>query len=190
MAFENFYSATKKRPPSRLAVWLAEEVTPNGRALDVGCGSGVDAAYLASLGFAVDAIEPNPAAPDVSGPGVRFVRAGVSDFEVALGSYRAILCSNVLPFLVRPGETESALARIAALLTDDGVVALSLFGERDGWADRADVRVVTLAQAGQMLSEAGLVKLKEEIVERDQKPAASDVEKHWHILRFLCSRRR
>lgn len=189
MAFEAFYSATTARPASRLARWLAERVSPGGRALDIGCGSGADAAYLASLGFEVDAIEPNPAAPDVSGAGVRFSRAGALDFEAAPGTYRAILCSNVLPFLVAPGEIEAALRRISTLLAEDGLAALSIFGERDGWAGRADVRVVPAGQAEEMLLGAGLSRLEAEVAERDQKPAASDVEKHWHILRFLCARR-
>lgn len=189
MAFEAFYSATTTRPPSRLAFWLSEAVTPPGRALDIGCGAGVDAAFLAKLGFEVDAIEPNPSAPDVSGPGVRFSRAGVADFEAAPATYRAILCSNVLPFLFKPGEIEAALQRISALLAPGGMAAISLFGERDGWANLPHLRVVPSADAEELLAAAGLEVLKKEEVERDQKPVASDVEKHWHILRFLCARR-
>nr|WP_082096728.1 class I SAM-dependent methyltransferase [Demequina gelatinilytica] len=76
-------AAWEERYSSREAVWSAQpnaqlvaEVagTPAGRAIDVGCGEGADAVYLATLGWEVTAIDISPTA--VSRGRERAERAG------------------------------------------------------------------------------------------------------------------
>lgn len=103
--------------------------------LDVGAGSGRDAAALATLGYAVTAVEPSRGmrkwalanAPQAS---VRWL----DDALPALGSLTAegfrfdfILCSAVLMHLT-PREVEASFQAMAALLAPGGAIAVSVRG--------------------------------------------------------------
>jgi SAM-dependent methyltransferase len=46
-----------ERPDENLAAWFAEGTLTTGRVLELGCGNGRNATYLASLGCSVDAVD-------------------------------------------------------------------------------------------------------------------------------------
>ncbi|MEW1724283.1 methyltransferase domain-containing protein [Streptomyces sp. NPDC093109] len=50
------------KPDENLVSYLDRGLIPRGRALDLGCGPGRNALYLASMGFRVDAVDLSPAA--------------------------------------------------------------------------------------------------------------------------------
>ena len=50
------------RPAEELASVLDEGIVPTGTALEVGCGTGADAVYLAEQGFEVTAVDASPQA--------------------------------------------------------------------------------------------------------------------------------
>lgn len=52
--------AGRRHPTALLTRWL--EHLPRGRALDVGCGTGRNASFLAAAGFEVDAVDISPVA--------------------------------------------------------------------------------------------------------------------------------
>ncbi len=103
-----------------------------GRALDVGAGSGRDAAWLARLGYAVIAVEPAAglraeAQARHAGSGVRWLDDRLPDLEVthALGhAFDLILLSGVWMH-VRPGDRPQALRSLASLLAGEGVLLIS-----------------------------------------------------------------
>jgi tellurite methyltransferase len=70
---------TPDRAPSRLLVQVAD-LLPPGRALDLACGTGRNALYLADLGWQVTAVDWSPAA--IAALGTRpNVDARVADLE-------------------------------------------------------------------------------------------------------------
>lgn len=92
-------------PPHSEVVEACRTVRP-GKALDMGCGSGRNALYLASLGFDVTAVDANPSAIGtlqsiVASEGLAHVEARVYDInEAALGDdYDFIACTVTLMFL-------------------------------------------------------------------------------------------
>lgn len=120
-----------------LLPWLPP---PPAKLLDIGSGSGRDAAALARLGFAVTAIEPAPAM-------LRRARGAAGDLRVEWledrlptlvslagreGEFAFILCSAVLMHLPA-AALAGALARMRALLLPAGHVGITLRGP--SWAD-------------------------------------------------------
>lgn len=115
-----------------LLPWLP---APPAMLLDIGSGSGRDAAALAHMGYAVTAIEPAPAM-------LRRARGAAGDLRVewiedrlpALvslagreGQFAFILCSAVLMHLPSVALA-GALARMGALLVPAGHVGITLRG--------------------------------------------------------------
>ena len=115
--------------------WLLDllPTIPHGFALDIGAGSGRDAAWLASQGFSVWAVEPsrrlreqgqlchrNPAIRwlDDSLPGLSKVRAEEQRFDL-------ILLSAVWMH-IPPQERSESMGRLLDLLAPDGVLAVTI----------------------------------------------------------------
>ena len=103
---------------------LVAEVSalPPGRALDVGCGEGADAVWLASRGWAVTAIDVSKVALDraarhgrEAGVDVAWVESGLVEADLPPGGFD--LVSAQYPALLRsPGrDAERALLRAVAV---------------------------------------------------------------------------
>lgn len=91
--------------PERPSEWLAEnrELLGGGRALDVACGDGRNALFLAQLGFAVDAVDVSDvavealrAAADERGLPVDARRMDLEVESLAEGRYDAVVQINYL----------------------------------------------------------------------------------------------
>jgi len=103
-----------------------------GRAMDVGAGSGRDAAWLARLGYAVVAVEPaaglraeaqaRHAEADVLWLDDRLPRLSATH---ALDRTLDLILHSGVWMHVRPGDRPPALRTLAALLADDGVLLIS-----------------------------------------------------------------
>ena len=120
--------------PNCLHGWFVDLLPPvPALALDVGAGSGRDAAWLAGKGYAVVAVEPSAAMRAEAG--ARHASAGVAwiaDELPALAeiygrglAFNLMLLSGVWQH-VRPMERECAMDRLLGLLRPGGVLALSL----------------------------------------------------------------
>jgi len=106
--------------PSPWVVRWAALLAPGraGRVLDLACGGGRHARYLASLGHDVTAIDREPA--DI--PGVRFVRADLEDGSPWPLPGEAFDGIVVTDYLHRP-----LLGRLAASLAPDGLHVYETF---------------------------------------------------------------
>ena len=82
-----FFTAS---PCESLAEWVGDGTIPPGRALDLGCGSGRNAIFLARRGFSVEAVDYSEAA-------IAWARDRVVDAGVAV----SLSCRNV--FELEPG---------------------------------------------------------------------------------------
>ncbi len=97
----------KEEPPALLQR-VVDGLTTRGRALDVGCGEGVQAVYLAQQGFSVDAIDFVPAAlaatqarAEQAGVEVALHQTDVVEYE-APAPYDLVLDSGCLHHLPNP----------------------------------------------------------------------------------------
>jgi 2-polyprenyl-3-methyl-5-hydroxy-6-metoxy-1,4-benzoquinol methylase len=110
----------------RMAAWLSR-LDSGPRVLDVGAGDGHQAQALLAAGFAVDALEPSPAAR------ARYrQRNGVEPFDGFLdaafvatraATYDAVLLSQVLEHLADP---ERAIALVRQLLRPGGIAVIAV----------------------------------------------------------------
>lgn len=75
-------------PSALLVDWV--ERLPRGRALDLACGNGRNAVYLAEHGYDVDAI-------DIAEPALQIVRGAARERGLAINTIRADLDDHLLP---------------------------------------------------------------------------------------------
>lgn len=157
---------------------------PPGRdrlALDVGAGSGRDAAWLAKLGFEVVAAEPAGGMREAGqrlhpDTGVRWVddRLPALDATHALGlSFDVVLLSAVWQH-VAPGERQRAFRKLTTLLKPGGLMVVTLrFGPAP--ADRP-MHEVSLGEIEGLAREYGLLVVR---VERREGDARRRPGVHW-----------
>ncbi|MER6713194.1 MULTISPECIES: class I SAM-dependent methyltransferase [unclassified Streptomyces] len=103
---------------------------PPARVLDVGAGTGRDAAALAGRGFTVDAVEPVTELRRVAerlhqGTGVTWRAGALPSLQGVQGPYDVVLLSAVWMHL-RPEERPVAMRRLAGLLAPRGILLITL----------------------------------------------------------------
>lgn len=124
-----YESVTFEEVHAPLLHWLP----PPGRALDIGAGSGRDAAALAARGFAVTAVEPTAelraeGARLHAGSAITWLDDSLPDLPVLAARaerFDLMLLTAVVMHL-DAGERARAMARIAAHLSPGGRVFMSL----------------------------------------------------------------
>lgn len=120
---ENLWSAK----PNRFLVAEVEDLEP-GRALDLACGEGQNAIWLATLGWRVDAVDYSPVAiakararAERDGVKVTFAEADLVEYEPEPGGYDLVL---LLYLHLSAEEHRLVLARAAQSLSPGGTLLL------------------------------------------------------------------
>ena len=103
---------------------------PPARVLDIGAGTGRDAAALAGRGFRVDAVEPVAELRGVGerlhpGSGVSWRVGALPEIPDVQGPYDVVLLSAVWMHLL-PEERPVAMRRLARLLAPGGILLITL----------------------------------------------------------------
>lgn len=103
---------------------------PPARALDIGAGTGRDAAALAARGYQVMAVEPTPEFRAIGqslhkAAAIDWLDDALPDLPAVSGNFDLILLSAVWMHL-SAAERTTAMARVASLLRPDGVMVLSI----------------------------------------------------------------
>ncbi|AXE87158.1 class I SAM-dependent methyltransferase [Streptomyces sp. Go-475] len=135
---------------------------PPARVLDVGSGTGRDAAALAGRGFTVDAVEPVTELRRVAerlhqGTGVTWRAGALPALQGVQGPYDVVLLSAVWMHL-RPEERPVAMRRLAGLLAPRGILLITLRrGEPPEGRRMFDIPPEEVAGHG---AEAGLVPVR------------------------------
>ncbi len=120
--------------PESVHGWLTDLLPePPALVLDVGAGSGRDAAWLADKGYEVFAVEPSKSMRQLAAklhpaPSVRWVHDSLPklDYTVRLGlSFDVILLSGVW-IHIPPAQRPRAFRKLVNLLRPGGIIAISL----------------------------------------------------------------
>ena len=123
-------------PDESLASWHRErrlEARARGRALDLGCGPGRNAVWLAEQGYQVDALDLSPAALDwgreraaEAGVDVNFVRTNIFEWAVPDDGYDLVYDSGCFHHLP-PHRRISYRALVEQALAPGGAFGLACF---------------------------------------------------------------
>jgi SAM-dependent methyltransferase len=132
--WEKFYGDRDKpvpffaaKPDENLVSYVERGSVPPGRALDLGCGPGRNAMYLASAGFTVDAVDLSPAAIEWARERTADVRFLCGDaFTLELDEYDFVYDSGCFHHLP-PHRRVSYLALLARCLKPGGHFGLACF---------------------------------------------------------------
>ena len=126
-------SSTLLRRESRVGAVGALRYEPTGRILDVGCGSGDLGALLIGDGWAVDGVEPSPAAAKrAREQGVDAKVGTIDTVELPPAAYDAIVFHHSLEHVNQPVP---ALRRAMAALRPGGLLLITV-PNFDCWARR------------------------------------------------------
>lgn len=135
------------KPDESLASYVERGLIAPGRALDLGCGPGRNALYLAAQGFQVDAVDLSPEAiawaeerAREAGADIRFHRGDAFELtEAGLGGPYDLIqdsgCFHHLP----PHRRVSYLALLDRALAPGGHLALSCFASGEMGSELPDV---------------------------------------------------
>jgi len=114
-------------PPDALR-GRTELLPPGGRALDVACGRGTVAVWLAARGFAVDAVDVSPVALDAGrelavreGVAVRWLRHDLDDGLPEGGPYDVVVCQRF--------RDPARYPELAARLAPGGLLVVTVLSE-------------------------------------------------------------
>jgi SAM-dependent methyltransferase len=159
---------------------------PPRTAIELGCGRGIEARYLAENGFTVHAYDVDPSvAPALADLAADLpVHAEIVDLaEIrTLPGADLVLACAALPFI--PRVAFGGLWRaLTEALRRGGILAVDLFGERDDWAG-TDGTFLTRTEVEALLEGLEVLELTEE--ERDGRSFSGP--KHWHTYRVLARR--
>ncbi len=204
--WSTYYAAVAGKPPRETLIMALDAFDaeipsspPPRFALDLGSGEGRDTRALLSRGWNVIAVDPHPAASDLTdlprgGSTLRYIRSTLEDLAGAApepGAQAAIPptvdlvnASFVLPF-VPPQHFTRVWAWIRARLAPGSRFSGQFFGPRDAWAS---IPGRSHHARDQILAMLGGLKL--EHFQEDEKDG-TDAEghaKHWHVFHVVARR--
>ena len=126
------------RSPAIVATMLKQEVPPDGRVLDAGCGTGLSGRALHDAGFRrITGIDISPASLDAAaqaGVYERLVQVNMQQAPLPLetGEFAAVQCVGVLTYVP---DTAAILREFCRVVRPGGLVAFTqredLFNERE-----------------------------------------------------------
>ena len=164
-----------------------------GRALDLGCGGGVDAQELAELGYAVDAVEKDEKYSEALSKlaqnlSVSVHLAAIETFPIHPSTYSVIIANNSLPFISEKKCVKDILRKSVAGLTENGVLYFTLFGPKDAWASKNGMSFFAYDEALAFLQTLP-VSVYHRSTEEGYGKTMKDEIKYWHIHRFFCMKK-
>jgi len=138
--FDREYRATRDvfgTEPESILVRFADSLDPQRAVLDVGCGQGRNALFLARRGFAVDALDPSPVAveqvtqaAEVENLPIRTIRGSFLDAVDIQREYGGILIFGLIPILTR-AQIGDLCRFVDKHLGSGGLLLITAFGTWD-----------------------------------------------------------
>jgi len=193
---EEFLEATADREPRPLLLQALDGLTPARRALELGCGAGVDVVALLDRGLHVTAVDIYPGsvaraetmAAERERPGTLETRCSCfTDLELAPGRVDIVHAAFSLPF--SPTDRFPGLwVRLRGWLRPGGRFVGQLFGDHDEWAGRDDAPANTFhsrEEVDRLLADWTVLHLDE--VDRPGRTAVG-TEKHWHVFHLILEK--
>ncbi|MAZ67530.1 hypothetical protein CL652_02035 [bacterium] len=184
---QTYAELSKNMKPASLVI-RAVKITGPGLALDLGAGSLRNVKFLLEQGFEVTAVDKDPVisecAAEVNNDKLHTEVTNFEDFDYGERKYDLIVSINSLPFLPKDALLR-LLPKIKNALTDEGVLCITLFGERDGWSNKKDVSFFSRSEVEGLFSDMHTIMFVEEDLEGD---TIQGDPKYWHVFKLIAKR--
>jgi cyclopropane fatty-acyl-phospholipid synthase-like methyltransferase len=188
MPTADFLAKTKQKEPSKLLVeWVLGLGLEGGVALDLGCGAGAEAEFLAKNGFEVDAIDKSETAVKYTqercqGLHVRAIHGNFLEFEMPPDRYTLVTSINALPFIGKE-YAKTLLDAVKKSLKSGGVAILAVYGTEHAWNDRTDMSFWTMEEFKSLWDGFQIEHLKEY---KGMSPLMSGEEIYQHRIHLVA----
>lgn len=160
-------------------------------AIDCGCGTGSDIAYLAQLGYQVHGFDINPDAISICQK--RFaceprVALTAISFEAFDYPVCALVIANASLYFAAPSRFQATWQAINTSLVPGGVFAGDFMGVNDSWASgyRSPTTALSREQVQALFSDYEIVQLDER---DEQGKTLIGKIKHWHSFSVVAIKR-
>lgn len=184
-SWDEYFASTRNLPLHPQYLALEPYLPAQGRVLELGCGVGTGARWLAGRGLDVFAIDALPEAIEEATafsapPNLTYACAYMQNLELSAATYDVVVAGFCLFFLSRE-EFETFWPRLVASLRPGGLFMGQFLGPRDDWAQnylhhsREEVEMLF----------TGMEVFQIEEVERDGK-TSQGTAKHWHVFHVIA----
>ncbi|GEM_PF-1991225 len=186
----DFLAKTRQKPPARMLTdWFPRLDIHGGVALDLGCGAGAEAEYLAKQGMMVDAIDKSAtvvkaAKERCQGLTVDVIQGDFLEFELRPDYYTLAVAINSLPFVMKE-DCVALLKSVQAAVRPGGAVILGVFGPEHAWASREDMSFWTLDEFRALWSGWDVLAMNEF---KGVSPLASGSEVFQHRIQVIAKK--
>ncbi len=166
----------------------ASDLSGCRRAVDCGCGTGSETAYLIKQGYRVEAFDINSDAIQVcrerfaGNPEVKLHQASFEDFQYPDAGLVVAFSSL---FFCNSASIQQVWTNIANAICGGGVFCGDFLGPKDAWVGSSSFAVAPLSsdQLEQMMGAFEILKW----IERDEPGhTAGGQEKHWHSFTIVA----
>ncbi len=198
--WKSYYERTAQRPPRPILIAALQRFTDEGRsvqrAVDAGCGQGIDTLHMLSQGIKVHAF-------DAEAEGIERLKVRVGGFpqsdqlashletEVAMFHQATwgqdvdlVFAGFALPF-AEPTQFAAAWPQLVDSLAIGGRFACQLFGDRDDWASIEGRTHHTREQAEALLRDHFEIEVFEEV---EEERMGGGKAKHWHYFEIVAKK--
>lgn len=184
--WKEYYKRVKNKPHSSLLeIALRENKHKKARAYDLGCGGGVDSAYLLKKGWSVTAVDREPEFVEFMREHVsrsKKLRPKICSFEkIKLEKCQLINGTFSFPFC-HPRHFNSLWKKMRDALAPGGTICGQLFGVNDSWAINRKMSFHSERNWNHLLKGYDVLLFDE--VEFDGETSRGD-KKHWHLYFFV-----
>ena len=184
-SWDEYFASTRDLPLHPQYLTLEPYLPARGRVLELGCGVGTGARWLAARGlevFAVDALPEAIAEAQTfpAPPNLAYACAYMQNLELPPATYDVVVAGFCLFFLPRE-DFASFWPRLTASLRPGGLFLGQFLGPRDSWAP--DYLTHSREEVEALFTGAEVLQIEE--VERDGK-TSQGTAKHWHVFHVIA----
>ena len=184
----DYNDAQTGRPVRELCAELIGLAGPGEgrRAVDLGCGAGIETRALLDAGWRVHAIDSAP------GTAERVLATAGADDRLTIDVREFALLDGLPPAdlvysgyslqYLAPEDFEAVWRQVRASLRPGGWLAVNLLGDRDEWAGTAGETFLGEAGVRRLLDGLDVLKFDEE----DADGPAWSGTKHWHVFHVIA----
>jgi len=183
--WEEYNKKSRDLPHNPLIEEGISYVNKKNIALDVGCGSGQDANFMAQYFSKVIAIDNNSGCKKyLNKKNIDFLSYEMEKYDFKKEKYNLINSWNTLVFM-KPEKIIETVNKLLNSLTKEGVFVGNIFGPEDGWANRSDRSFLSEKEIRELFQNFKIIKLKE--IRKTKRSVMGDLKK-WHCYNFIIKK--